>query len=379
MSTALSKAKAKPKRVKTAIVVHPQMWQARWFHLVMWLALLTLLFMFLDAVKPILLPFVLGALIAYLMDPAADWLQKHHVHRGIAAAFITTFLFATIIGLIAWLGPLLYHQVVDLVAKVPAMIREVELALRDDTAPLFRTLNRLGGAEETIPSSLGELMQRGVSSAGLVVSGLLASAASILNVLALLLITPIVCFYFIRDWAGVVDHADTLLPRAYAPTIREQLHKINVTLAAYLRGQLTIMLLLSVFYAIIFTVLTVKYAILLGLVAGMFVIIPYVGTWVSVGLGMAVAYSQFGVTTPFWIMLGIYVLGQFLESQILTPKIVGDKVGVHPLWMLFGMLAGGVLLGFVGVLLAVPLTAVISVLVKFIIERYLHSTLYTDA
>ena len=200
-----------------------------------------------------------------------------------------------------------------------------------------------------------------------------------LNVFGMLLITPIVCFYFIRDWTGVMNRSDELLPRAYAPSIRVYLKKINQTLAAYLRGQLTVMLLLAVFYSIAFAILTLKYAILLGVLAGLLVIIPYIGTWVSIILGMAVAYGQFGVTTPFWILLGVYVVGQFLESQVLTPKIVGDKVGVHPLWLLFGMLAGGVLLGFVGVLLAVPLTAVISVLVKIIIERYLESTLYTDA
>lgn len=382
MNTSPTPATRKPKarRLTPARVVQTQqIWQGRWFHLVMWLVLFVLLIIFLDAVKAILLPFVLGAIIAYLMDPLADWLEHHRVHRGVASACITIGLFATLTGLLTWLGPLLYHQMVDLVSRIPSLIREVEVALRDDTAPLFRTLNRLNGnGESGMPGSLGQLLQSGVTSAGAVATGLLASAASVLNVLALLLITPIVCFYFIRDWAGVIKKSDELLPRAYAPTIREQLHRINQTLAAYLRGQLTVMLLLAVFYAVAFSILTLKYAILLGLLAGLLVIIPYIGTWISLLLGMAVAYGQFGVTTPFWIMLAVYGVGQVLESQILTPKIVGDKVGVHPLWLLFGMLAGGVLLGFVGVLLAVPLTAVISVVVKFIIERYLHSTLYTD-
>lgn len=352
-------------------------WQERWFHLVMWLALAVLLVMFLDAVRSILLPFVLAGIIAYLMDPLADWLEKHRVHRGVASACITIVLFTTVIALLSWLGPLLYHQMADLVARTPELIRQVEIALRDDAAPFFRTFNKLNG--DGSPTGLSEVLQRGFASIGVVATSVLASAASILNVLALLLITPIVCFYAIRDWDSVLAKLDNLLPRVYAPTIRKQLHQINMTLAAYLRGQLTVMLLLAVFYAVCFTILSLKYAILLGLLAGLLVIIPYIGTWVALGLGAAVAYGQFGLTTPFWIVLGVYGVGQFLESQILTPKIVGDKVGVHPLWLLFGMLAGGVLLGFVGVLLAVPLTAVISVLVKFLVERYLHSTLYTDA
>ncbi len=362
-----------------AVVIEPAtLWQARWFHLVMWLALFTLLLMFLDAVKPILLPFVLGALIAYLVNPAANKLERKGWHRGVAAAVITTGLFAMLVGLVVWLGPLLYHQVAELFARVPALIRELEVNLRDDTAPIFRAVNELNGKASDTPGTLGELIQRGLASMGAVASGLLASAANVLNILALLLITPIVCFYFIRDWTGVVDKLNHLLPRAYAPTIRGQMHRINNTLAAYLRGQLTVMMLLAVFYAVIFSILQLKFAILLGLLAGVLVIIPYVGTWISIALGMMVAYGQFGIDTSFWILLSVYGVGQILESQVLTPKIVGDKVGVHPLWMLFGMLAGGVLLGVVGVLLAVPLTAVISVLVKFIIERYLESSLYHE-
>lgn len=361
----------------TEVAVTQQVWESRWFHLLMWVVFGALLLWFLDSVRGILLPFVLGAVIAYLMDPLADWLEHHHVKRGVVAAVVTIAFTALVSGVLAWLGPLLYHQLAELVTRIPTLVREVELALRDDTAPIFRALNRLTGDSDS-PSSLSEVLQHGFSSVGNVASSVLASAASVLNVFGLLLITPVVCFYFIRDWEGVMKRSDELLPRAYAPAIRKHLKRINATLAAYLRGQLTVMVLLAVFYSVVFSILTLKYAVLLGVLAGLLVIIPYIGTWVSVILGMAVAYGQFGTTTPFWVLAGVYAVGQFLESQILTPKIVGDRVGVHPLWLLFGMLAGGVLLGFVGVLLAVPLTAVISVLVKIVIERYLESSLYTD-
>ncbi len=374
MSTVPTAPKTTPARAKKA----QQIWHERWFHLVMWLVLIVLVLMFLDAVRAILLPFVLGGIIAYLVAPPANWMEKHGVNRGIASAAITVSLFSVLTGLLAWLGPLLYHQLADLLAKVPMLISEVERLLRDDTAPLFRTLNRFSGDGES-PNNIGELLSKSLATLTVLAGSVLASAAGVLNVMGLLLITPIVCFYFIRDWTGVMQRSDHLLPRVYAPTIREQLRKINLTLAAYLRGQLTVMLLLAVFYAIIFSILGLRYGILLGVLAGLLVIIPYIGTWVSIALGLAVAYSQFGISPTFWIMLGVYGFGQAIESQVLTPKIVGDKVGVHPLWLLFGMLAGGVLLGFVGVLLAVPLTAVISVLVKFVIERYLRSSLYNDA
>lgn len=357
-----------------------EIWQARWFHFVVWVVLFVLLWVFLGAVRPILLPFVLGGIIAYLMGPLADWMVRRRFPRGVAAALITILLFSMVTGLLVWIGPLLYHQLVDLIARIPSLIRELDFSWRDETAPLFRTLNRISGENaDAVPNNLGQLLQRTGASLGGMISNLVSSAGSVLNMAALLLITPVVCFYFIRDWPGVIARFEQLLPRVYAPMILEQLHKINVTLAAYLRGQLTVMLLLAVFYAILFSLLGIKFGVLLGLLAGLLVIIPYLGTWISMGLGLALAYGQFGLSTPWYMMLSVYIIGQFLESQILTPKIVGDRVGVHPLWLLFGMLAGGVLLGFVGVLLAVPLTAVISVLVKFILERYLQSTLYNEA
>ena len=364
----------------TTILRKDQQWHARWFHLVMWFLLLVLALLFLHAVKPILLPFVLGALIAYLANPLAERLERLGLHRGLAAAAITILLFAGLVGLIVYLGPLLYHQIVELAGRTPSLIHSIEVALRDETNPFFRTINRLKDPDNgtPLPSNIDELMQNAMTAVSGLFSRILTSAASALNVVALLLITPIVCFYFIRDWKGVIARTDHLLPRAYAPVIRQQLRAINRTLAAYLRGQLTVMLLLAVFYAVIFSLLGINYAILLGLLAGLLVIIPYLGTAMSIMLGLTVAYGQFGLTTPFWIMVGIYFFGQSIESQILTPKIVGDRVGVHPLWLLFGMLAGGVLLGFVGVLLSVPMTAVISVLVKFVLDRYLHSSLYTD-
>lgn len=353
-------------------------WQSRWFNFVLWAAIITLIIVFLRAVEPILLPFVLGMMVAYLMDPVACRIQRLGLSRSAATAVITFTLFAMLAGLLIWLSPIVYKQVSTMLSRAPAQIRMLERNLHDRASPLLQSLNNITGGEapEAIPSDSSEIVHRAIEGAGTMMSRVFSSGAAFINVVALLLITPIVCFYLIRDWPSMVRKTDELLPRAFAPTIRAQLYLINRTLAAYLRGQLVVMLLMSAFYVIGLSLTGIDFALALGILAGCIVIIPYIGSIISVGLGLLVAHSQFGISVDFWSVCVVYGIGQVLESQILTPKIIGDRVGLHPLWMLFGMLAGAVLLGLVGVLLAVPLTAVIGVLVKFAITRYLESGLY---
>jgi predicted PurR-regulated permease PerM len=354
--------------------------QARWFNLALWAAIVVGFWVFLQSVRPILLPFVLGMMVAYMMDPLAGWLGRKGMGRTLATTLITLGLFAIITGLMIWLMPILYTQLVGLIAKAPQLLQVIEIGFYEKAAPLLKTLGGLTGSESAIPipSGSGELVQRGIISAGAFSKHVFASGAALLNVSALLLITPIVCFYLIRDWPAMVQNIDRVLPLAYAPTIRAQLYLINRTLAGYLRGQITVMLILSTFYVIAFAIIGLNFGLVLGILAGCIVIIPYVGSILSVGLGLLVAHGQFDAQGAWWAVIAVYAAGQILESQILTPKIIGDRVGLHPLWMLFGMLAGAVLLGFVGLLLAVPLTAVIGVLAKFAIGRYLQSGLYLE-
>lgn len=352
--------------------------RAQMLHIVSWVVVLVLLCWFLHSVSVILLPFILGSIMAYLFDPLADRMEKR-MKRSWATVIITLGFFSILVALLAWLGPLLYEQLGQLIAKVPYLMREVEILVRDKGQPALDTLNKLsGGAAETLPTNAGDFIERGFALGGQMLLGVLASGGALLNVLSLLLITPIVSFYLLRDWDYGVAKLNKLLPLAYAPTIRALARDINRTLAGYLRGQFYVMLILAVFYVVILTLIGLKFSLVIGVLAGCLVIVPYLGTIISTALGLIVAYSQYGLDPLFWVAAGTFGVGQLLESQILTPIIIGDRVGLHPLWLLFGMLAGGVLLGFVGVLLAVPITAVISVLVKFVIGLYLDSSLYTD-
>ncbi len=369
-----------PENTPVSITVMDKDMQTRWFHMVMWIVIATLSILFLRAVEPILLPFVLGMLVAYLMDPFANCLVRRGLNRSFATALITLALFTVLTSLVVWLVPLLYNQMLALLAHAPSLLHEIEGNLRNQVTPLLKSLNRLtgGDAADAIPADPSAIVQQGLSAFSNFAQKLFASGAAIINVAALLLITPIVCFYLIRDWPLMVRSTDRLLPLAYAPTIRNQVFLINRTLSAYLRGQITVMLVMSVYYITALSIFGLNFSLVLGLLAGVIIIIPYIGTIISVSFGLLVAYGQYDTDTGFWLIVAVYAVGQILESQILTPKIIGDRVGLHPLWMLFGMLAGAVLLGFAGVLLAVPLTAVIGVLVKFMIGRYLESGLYLE-
>lgn len=352
-------------------------WQARWFNFALWLAILTALVLFLRAVQPILLPFVLGMLVAYLMNPPTLWLERRGLSRTQATALVTLVFFSTLIGLVIWLTPVLVDQINSLASRAPALINTVNEHLHSWTAPFIEKLNMLNANNaEAIPADTTMFTEHMMAEVGNFVRKLFSSGAAFVNVVALLLLTPMVCFYLIRDWPSVMSRADGLLPRAYAPVIREQLRLINQTLAAYLRGQLTVMACLVLYYSLMLMLVGLHFGLALGVLAGCVVIIPYIGSLISVGLGLMVAHGQFDTTTGFFLVLGVYGFGQILEQQILTPKIIGDRIGLHPLWLLFGMLAGAVLLGFVGILLAVPLTAVIGVLAKFAVNRYLQSGLY---
>ncbi|MGE0755235.1 MAG: AI-2E family transporter, partial [Alphaproteobacteria bacterium] len=193
---------------------------------------------------------------------------------------------------------------------------------------------------------------------------------------SLFLITPIVAFYLLRDWDRLVDHIDNLLPRKHAATIREQMRIIDRTLAGFLRGQFNVCLILGTYYAIGLTLVGLKFGLLIGLATGFLTIFPYVGLMLGMGIGLSVALFQFGDFMPVAMTLAVFVTGQIIEGYFITPKLVGDKVGLHPVWIIFGMLAGAALFGFVGILLAIPVTAVMGVLIRFAISRYKLSNYY---
>jgi predicted PurR-regulated permease PerM len=347
--------------------------RARVMQWLFWLTLVTLFIFFLQMVRPILLPFVVGMGVAYLFDPLADRLERLGLSRVLAATFITLTFFIALALILIWVGPLVYRQLSALLESLPNILASLRDLIEHRLVQVLHRLEVLNGGDAIPPE---QLTAKAVTAASALLNRLMVSGAALLNLLSLLFITPIVCFYLLRDWDKIVEALDRLLPRAHAPVIRDQFRIIDDTLAGYLRGQVTVMAILAIYYAVLLGIIGVNFSLVIALITALSIIVPYVGTLVSFSLALGVTYFGFGLEWQFWSVAGVYVLGQIMEQQFLTPTIVGKNVGLHPLWMLFGMLAGAVTMGFVGVLLAVPITAVIGVLVRFFVGRYLASPLY---
>ncbi len=322
----------------------------------------------------VLLPFVAGMAVAYLLDPVCDRLEAWGLSRTLATTVLTVLFLVVAVAAIVLLVPVLAGQVASLIERVPDSIE----ALRGQSARLLAIvearvdpamIERIEGA---IAGSADRLVAWGTEFLGQVISGGVALA----NLISLLVITPVVAFYLLRDWDRIVARIDAWLPRDHAETIRERVREVDRTLAGFLRGQGTVCIILGLFYAIALSIAGLDFGLVVGLVAGLLSFIPYAGAVIGMVLSVGLALLQFDDWPRVAIVAGIFVVGQAVEGNFLTPKLVGESVGLHPVWIIFGLLAGGALFGFVGVLLAIPAAAVIGVGVRFALDRYLQSRYY---
>ena len=344
--------------------------------LLFWTGLIIGVIWLLTMVKSVLLPFILGLLIAYLFDGLCDRMEKR-MPRALASGLVVITLIGMFVGIGFALVPLLAQQLGDLVALLPDLIASAkrqalrymsELPLPANSMPITEVKAQLGQASGELSETLRSM-----------VTGILHSGGALINAFTLMLITPVVAFYCLRDWDKMVASVDRVLPRSHAPVIRAQAREIDRTLSGFLRGQLYVCLITSVLYAIGLSLVGLNYGLVIGLLSGMLLIIPYAGAALSTMIGIGIALAQFDDPTHIFMVAGVYLLGQGLESNVLTPKLVGDQVNLHPVWLIFGMLAGGALMGFTGVLVAVPLTAVIGVLIRFALSRYMQSSFYNPS
>ena len=319
----------------------------------------------------VILPFLLGAAIAYALDPLADWLQRLGLARVWATVVITLLTIVVFVVLILLVVPTLVSQATALANAAPEIVQNLQLFLIErfpsfieEDSILRRSLSDLG---ETVRARGGELVQ-----------GVLVSVGSVVNALVLLIIVPVVAFYLLLDWDHMVARIDGLLPREHAPTIRHLAREIDDTLAGFIRGQGTVCLILGTYYAVALMAVGLQFGLVVGFIGGLLTFIPYVGAIVGGVLSIGLALFEFWGDW-IWIVAvwAIFQSGQFVEGNILTPKLVGDSVGLHPVWLIFALSAFGALFGFVGLLVAVPFAAVLGVLARFGLQQYRQSTLYT--
>ncbi len=338
-----------------------------------WL-LLTLLFLFLLwSLKAILLPFVLGFVIAYFLHPYADRLEKKGWRRFWATAVVLVSFFVVWVGFLFLFLPILLEQGIRFLGAIPDYIHTGV----DYFAPLIEKLTRWVDPEMSSQFSFGAVAQKGVGVAIGFLTRLWSGGMAVLNFFGLIAITPIVAFYLLGKWPAIVGFVDDLIPRKRVKTIRKLATEIDTILVSFVNGTVVICTLLALFYGGALSLLNLKYGFTIGVSAGALSFIPYVGPLYGIVVSLGIALFQFW---PHWFPLAvvfiIFILGQLLSDYLLVPKILGNKMQLHPLWIIFGVFAGGALLGFVGMLIAVPLTAVIGVLARFSINEYKQSKLY---
>lgn len=318
----------------------------------------------------VILPFVLGGAIAYVLDPIADRLQKLHLSRIVSVAIITLVAALIFILLVLLVIPTLIQQTAALIDTAPALFNQLQTALTDRFPQLL-------DADSTIRQQLISIGNSIQSKGGELVNGLLSSALGLINVVILLVVVPVVAFYLLLDWDNMTARIDDMLPRDHAPVVRRLATQIDTTLASFIRGQGTVCLILGSYYAVALMLAGLNFGLVVGFVAGLISFIPYVGALVGGVLAIGLALFQFwGNPLMIGLIAGIFAVGQFLEGNILTPKLVGNSVGLHPVWLLFALSVFGSLFGFVGMLVAVPVAAVIGVLARYGIEKYKDSRLY---
>ena len=344
---------------------------------IFWLAAVVVFALMLYVLGPILLPFVMGLAIAYFLDPVADWLEAKGVRRlGATITILGVFAIIFTIVLIVLL-PVLGKQIGGFAENLPGNIAKL-IALADQAGPdwlkefLARTKADIEGSLTDVAKSLAGWI-------GTLLGSVWSGGLALVNIISLLVVTPVVAFYMLNDWDRMIAAIDSWLPRDHVETIRGLASEIDTALAGFVRGQGTVCLILAVFYAGSLSIAGLNFGLLIGLVSGLISFIPYVGSITGLFLSMGVALVQF-LPSNDWpmiaIVFAIFVVGQFLEGNFLSPKLVGDRVGVHPVWLMFALFAFGLLLGFVGLLLAVPLAAAIGVLSRFAIKTYRNSALY---
>lgn len=345
---------------------------------VFWLLFLVGLVVFLTVLGPILMPFLVGMALAYLLDPLADRIERLGVSRAMATMILLiVFTLSVVLGVVLLL-PILAHQVANLIANFPTYLQQLDSVV--DSILNSGFARRLGVDQQTVQSSISSFFQNGASWFSGFAESVLSGGLAFINVVSLLVIAPVVAFYLLYDWDRMIEKVDGWLPRDHADTIRELAGDMDSVIARFVRGQMLVGLTLGVFYAAGLVLLGINSGLLIGMVAGLISFIPYLGTIFGFIASVGIALLQFW---PDWTWplatAALFIVGQGIEGYILQPFFIGNSVGLHPVWLMFALLAFGYLFGFPGLLVAIPVSAAIGVLVRYAISRYLESPIYKGA
>lgn len=326
---------------------------------------------------PVLMPFAIAAMLAYLGDPLADRLQRLGMGRTMAVSIVFSVIVLVTVGALLLLVPLIQRQVASVYDNVPTYVEwgrnvalpwlQAKLHLDPGTFDSDRIIaavkEHIGSVSSMVASAVARVSRSGMS---------------IVIWMTNLVLIPVVAFYLLRDWDTMVAHIARLLPRSVEPTAVRLARESDQVLGAFVRGQLLVMLALGVFYGLALSIAGLSVGPLIGMVAGLLSFVPYLGFMIGFGASLIAVLVQYGDWTHVLIVCGVFVVGQLLEGYVLVPRLVGGKIGLHPVAVIFAVLAGGHLFGFLGVLLALPAASVVVVVMRYLLERYRQSELYTE-
>jgi predicted PurR-regulated permease PerM len=350
-----------------------------------WFAALLLLAALLWLFSGVLMPFVAGMVLAYLLNPLANRLERMGANRLVASLVILAICLIVFVVVLVAVVPLLVHQFVNFADNVPGYISRLQVLASEQGAYLadklgVNLLEKLGLGQGNTPDlsgSVGNIVGKGAQWLTAVLASIWSGGSALITVASLIVVTPVVAFYLLVDWARMIESLNSLVPIDHRATVYRLAGEIDKAIAGFLRGQSLVCLFLGLWYGLGLTLIGLNFGFLIGLTAGVLSFIPYVGSLTALVVAAIVAIVQ-GWPSYWLLVMSLIVVGtgQFLEGNVLTPKLVGESVGLHPVWLMFALLAFGSLFGFTGLIVAVPVAAAMGVLIRFAIERYRASPLY---
>lgn len=355
------------------------------WNIAFWLSAFAVLLFVLWLCWPIMPPFIIALGIGYLLDPVADWLQKLGLNRLMATLVILAAIVVVVAVLSILLVPILGHQLAAFITELPDLLSKL-LALiaragnwlgNDYIAPILKRIGVNPAGANDVGTNVTNLVGDVTRTAASFLNSLLSHGLALISIFSLLIVLPVVAFYMLLDWHEMIASVDSLVPLRHRDTVHQLGCEIDAALAGFLRGQSLVCLFLGTWYGLGLSIIGLNFGLLIGISGGFLSFIPYVGSLTVLVVATIVALVQ---SWPHWQLpaftVGLVLTGQFLEGNILSPKLVGDKVGVHPVWLIFALLAFGDLLGFIGLIIAVPFTSALAVILRFAIRRYRASELY---
>lgn len=340
-----------------------------------WIVAAGLLIATIAVLRDILLPFIAGIAIAYFLSPLADRLVALGLNRVVASLLIVATLAVVVTAALVLVVPIILAQAQELAAALPGELARLRDAVdgwaRERLGPGF------GGLDGQIDRASNAIAENWASLAGWAATSIWSRSLAIVNFLALMLVTPLVVFYLLVDWHPMLEKVDTWLPRGQAASIRTLASDMNDAVAAFVRGQGTVCLILAAYYAVALSAIGLNYGLLIGLATGAMAFVPFVGWALGLITATTVAVIQFWPEMlPILAVVGVYLAAQAIDAGFLSPTIVGSKIGLHPVWLIFALFVFSYLFGIVGTLVAVPLAAAAGVLIRFALDVYLNSTVY---